>query len=287
MGVLPVAVDSFGNRSKPASATASTEALEFVGINASPAVVSAGKPGSVDVVVKNWGSTAANGTVTLKADGAVTIDPATVQVNAAPGQTVTIPVKVSTTGAAPSVATISGTATLGGRDLGTKSTKVFANHLLGETFDSLLPALQPAVDEVINFLGFTHSAPKGWTITTSSTMPQGTTEWQGWSFATPKFWVTADNQDRDQFTLGSGVVAIADPDEWDDHNSPASKGTFDSCLSTPSVAVTGARRTPWPLTRTTCRRTRRRPRSWPTSPTAAPSAWSTTALTAKTRASTP
>lgn len=32
---------------------------------------------------------------------------------------------------------------------------------------------------------------------------------------------------------------MADPDEWDDRNSPASKGRFDSTLASPEIAVNG------------------------------------------------
>ena len=70
-------------------------------------------------------------------------------------------------------------------------------------------------------------------------MPQGTTEWQGWSFTTMEFWTSADTQGREDFSLGEGVIAVADPDEWDDYGSPASKGYFDSSLISPEVSVTG------------------------------------------------
>lgn len=74
----------------------------------------------------------------------------------------------------------------------------------------------------------------------------GVTEWEEWTFATPEFWVAADNQGRDQFTKGTGVIAIADPDEWDDVGSPGGgfRGPgdeaigFNSQLMTPNFAVT-------------------------------------------------
>src|SRR5690349_9307402 len=49
----------------------------------------------------------------------------------------------------------------------------------------------------------------------------GVTEWIGFTFAKKDWWVeAAGNQDRDQFTKGTGGVMIADPDEWDDENHP-------------------------------------------------------------------
>jgi hypothetical protein len=64
------------------------------------------------------------------------------------------------------------------------------------------------------------------------------TEWAGWSFADKAWWTqTAADQDRSTFTLASGTVAIADPDEWDDNDHAA--GWFRSFLSTPVIDVTG------------------------------------------------
>ena len=45
----------------------------------------------------------------------------------------------------------------------------------------------------------------------------GVTEWAGWSFAKREWWAEAGgNQRRTEFTKGTGTVAIADSDEWDD-----------------------------------------------------------------------
>ena len=113
--------------------------------------------------------------------------------------------------------------------------------LLSENFDALASELQSAVDENIDpaTLGWTHTAPDGWTREVDETTPQGTTEWQGWSFATPEFWTTADGQNRGDFTLGTGVIAIADPDEWDDFNTGSEDGSdFGTTLTTPLVDIT-------------------------------------------------
>ena len=62
--------------------------------------------------------------------------------------------------------------------------------------------------------------------------------WQGWSFADKDWWVAAaGDQRRSEFAFGENTVAIADPDEWDDINSPTSSGNFDSTLISPAIAV--------------------------------------------------
>ncbi len=110
-----------------------------------------------------------------------------------------------------------------------------------ENFDGLTDQLQTAVDEPLiapDLLGWTHTTPDGWTRTVDA--PQGTTEWQGWSFATPEFWLAADTQDRASFTKGAGVIAIADPDEWDDFNTGTITGDdFNTALTTAAIALGG------------------------------------------------
>lgn len=120
------------------------------------------------------------------------------------------------------------------------SVSVAETVLLDESFDGLSGSLQPAVTESIpaSILGWTHTSPTGWHIDNSKMPPrQGMTEWQGWSFTTLEFWTGADSQDRGRFDLSSGVLAVADPDEWDDLNTPSSSGWFDSTLISPPVPV--------------------------------------------------
>ena len=111
--------------------------------------------------------------------------------------------------------------------------------LLQEGFEGL--PLQAAISETIpvDVLGWTHTPPTAWAVTNVAGMPQGVTEWQGWSFATLNFWTAADTQDRGNFTKASGTFAIADPDEWDDQNSPTALGQFDSALTSPAIDVNG------------------------------------------------
>jgi hypothetical protein len=123
--------------------------------------------------------------------------------------------------------------------------------LFEETFDGLTPNLQPRAMESgipANILGWTHTPPTGWSVTNAPTMPQGTTEWQGWSFTTMNFWSrTQTGQARDAFTLQNGVFVVADSDEYDDFCPqpticpPANFGDFDSTMTTPAIPVTGGR----------------------------------------------
>ena len=93
---------------------------------------------------------------------------------------------------------------------------------------------------------FTHTPPAGWTRDVSDTPVEvvgdnnvGVFEWEGWSFATPEFWTFADRQDRQNFLKGTGVIAIADGDEWDDLGNPEQFGELNTLLETPAIDVSG------------------------------------------------
>ena len=113
-----------------------------------------------------------------------------------------------------------------------------AANLFSEDFNGV--PLGPNVDEgVAGSNVWTASAPSGWSIDNSSLPGGGVTEWRGWSFADPDWWAeTADDQGRSQFTKGTGAVAVADPDEWDDGNPDA--GFYNTFLKTPSISLAGA-----------------------------------------------
>jgi hypothetical protein len=129
------------------------------------------------------------------------------------------------------------------------------NRIFFENFDTIV--LQPNLDEgYADPTAFSHNPPPGWTVDNSelnatipptipgglgSPVPQGVREWRGWSFVDPSFWVGADNQGRDQFTRGAGVVAVADPDEFDDLGNPLFAGGpgYRTFLSTPAISLAG------------------------------------------------
>ena len=69
-------------------------------------------------------------------------------------------------------------------------------------------------------------------------LQDGVTEWAGWSFADREWWaLAASDQQRSWFTNAHGVVAVADPDEWDDL--PHAPGRYRTFLSTPPISLHG------------------------------------------------
>jgi phosphocholine-specific phospholipase C len=115
---------------------------------------------------------------------------------------------------------------------------VMSGHLLDEDFESLADRLQPSLDRPApaTLLGWTATPPTGWSVVNAPGMPQGTRELQGWSFMTKRLHSTG-GQDRDRFTLGLGILAVADPDDWDDTGNPSALGAFASTLVSPAVQI--------------------------------------------------
>jgi len=127
-----------------------------------------------------------------------------------------------------------------------------ATTFLYEDFEGV--TLGPAVNENIppDLLGWTDTPPAGWTVDDShipgvasgDDARDGRTEWAGWSFASKDFWTAADGQRRGEFTKGQGVLAIADPDEWDDQPHDAItdlSNIYSAYMSTPTFSVAGFR----------------------------------------------
>ncbi|GAA2703921.1 alkaline phosphatase family protein [Micromonospora olivasterospora] len=134
-------------------------------------------------------------------------------------------------------ANLSGSAQQATASLSTKTGPVMTGYLLAEDFESVVPALAPAADlSRPGLLGWTRTAPEGWTVSNAPAMPQGTRELQGWTFPTKQFWFPG-GQNRPNFSRSLGVVAVADPDDWDDTGGPSGRGRFDSTLTTPAVAI--------------------------------------------------
>ena len=127
--------------------------------------------------------------------------------------------------------------------------------LLTENFDSLV--LGPNVEEGVitgqvnpatgggpKDAVVTKTAPAGWVVDNSginglgNPATDGVVEWAGWSFANREWWsFTAGDQTRTQFKKGTGTVAIADGDEWDDQ--PRAAGTMNTLLTTKDIDVAG------------------------------------------------
>lgn len=83
---------------------------------------------------------------------------------------------------------------------------------------------------------WTKTPPAGWEIDDSAMPADGVLDWRGWAIALNTAWATvAGDQRRFEFTKGSGSVAIADPDEWDD--AARDEGTFNSFMTTPDISL--------------------------------------------------
>ncbi|MHC4229283.1 MAG: hypothetical protein ACYSW0_17790, partial [Planctomycetota bacterium] len=119
--------------------------------------------------------------------------------------------------------------------------------VLSEDFEGL--PLGPNVDEaVVGDAVWTDTPPEGWAVDESGIpgiadpATDGVTEWAGWAFADKAWWTeTAGDQNRSQFVLASGTVAVADPDEWDDaaHDDAAAAGWYKTFLTTPATDISG------------------------------------------------
>ena len=61
-------------------------------------------------------------------------------------------------------------------------------------------------------------------------------EFDGWTFLDPVSWNATAEQNRSNFTKGTGVIAVADSDEYDDKDDASLNAT----LSTPSIDISDA-----------------------------------------------
>mgnify|MGYP002525602119 CR=1 FL=1 len=141
-------------------------------------------------------------------------------------------------------------------------TRKFEVPVYFEDFDSV--ELGPPVDElaVESEAAWTRTGPEGWAVDASGVpgnsedhvgyLPDededgypdndGVSEWAGWSFADYNWWVqVAGDQSRSAFSLARNVVAVADPDEWDDkaHADGAANGWYKTFMTTPEIDVSG------------------------------------------------
>ncbi len=129
-----------------------------------------------------------------------------------------------------------------GAFLDTSTGQTAGATLLRQDFDFL--PLKPQVFETsgngIN--DWTDVPPLGFVRDNSAMVPgtgqvAGVPEWDGWTFARKEFWFNADNQARDQFALGSNVIAVADADEFDD--ATGTQPDFNAKLLTKPIDLTG------------------------------------------------
>ena len=124
----------------------------------------------------------------------------------------------------------------------------YAVDLFAENFEGL--TLGPVVtyqSELRDREAWTDVPPDGW-IADNSGVPTvgnpntGVVEFEGWRFVDKEWWIrTAGDQRRGEFLNATGIVAVADPDEWDDFGNPRPEdlGFFDARLRTPSIDLAG------------------------------------------------
>jgi hypothetical protein len=69
----------------------------------------------------------------------------------------------------------------------------------------------------------------------------GRLEWEGWSFTNKNWWAASSgDQRRTEFTKGSGNVAVADGDTWDDTGHPTNCGWMNAFMTSKTIDLTGA-----------------------------------------------
>lgn len=124
-----------------------------------------------------------------------------------------------------------------------------AVDFFAEDFEGL--TLGPVVtfeSEIREREAWTKTAPAGWTVDDSGVPTVGNSltgvaEFEGWSFVSKDWWqTTAGDQNRTEFLNARGIIAVADPDEWDDFGTPdpSDVGDFDARLLTPAINIGSA-----------------------------------------------
>lgn len=203
-----------------------------------PAGPSASRDSEIGVVIDDGDTTIADSSISLRLDGVALSSAAITRA----GDLITVKTNVGLLALGEHVVEVTYTDSKVGAQT---YSNVFNAVLFFEGFDEL--PLGPNVNEGMPTVYpnvWTKTPPAGWTIDDSG-MPgvgeddqDGMTEWAGWSFASKDFWgVVTDDQGRQQFTKGKKVVAVADPDEWDDRAHAV--GYFNSFMTTRPISLVG------------------------------------------------
>ncbi len=115
-------------------------------------------------------------------------------------------------------------------------------QLLVEDFEGV--PLGPSPEEAPPGSFWTDVPPAGWVVDDSGVpgagdpANDGVTEWAGWSFVSKSWWAqVAGDQHRSLFDNASAVVAVVDPDEWDDIDHLP--GLYNAFLGTPVIDISG------------------------------------------------
>ncbi len=109
---------------------------------------------------------------------------------------------------------------------------------LVEDFDGLtLGPWNSGDDPVGDGSDWTATPPAGWTAERGAGHePAASVEFDGWTFVDPVSWQKTAGPERDQFTKGSGVIAVADSA----HTGGESDAKFSATMATPTIDIAGA-----------------------------------------------
>lgn len=115
-------------------------------------------------------------------------------------------------------------------------------NVFSEDWESLAGSLKPFESPTEgggDGTDWTGDAPEGWTLVNNSPVG-GPVEFFGWTFLDKNSWIsTAGDQDRSSYSLGEGVVAVADPDEYDD-GVEVEPNLFNASMISPEIDISGA-----------------------------------------------
>ncbi|MDP6679755.1 MAG: immunoglobulin domain-containing protein [Verrucomicrobiota bacterium] len=109
---------------------------------------------------------------------------------------------------------------------------------LVEDFDGLkLGPWSSGDDTVGDGTDWTATPPAGWTAERGAGHePAAAVEFDGWTFLDPVSWHKTAGTEREQFTKGSGVIAVADSA----HTGGESDAKFSATMATPAIDISGA-----------------------------------------------
>lgn len=118
---------------------------------------------------------------------------------------------------------------------GPANAQIFSENFDGLTLGPLVSSSESGGDGT----DWTDVPPAGWTRDNGSTPGDGPAEFFGFTFFDRDAWVTtAEDQERSQFTLGTGNVMVADPDEYDDLGD-IDPDLFNVFMTTPTIGLSG------------------------------------------------
>ncbi|MDB4805179.1 immunoglobulin domain-containing protein [bacterium] len=107
-----------------------------------------------------------------------------------------------------------------------------------EDFDDLTLAPWVSDESIGDGTDWIAAPPTDWTTARGEDhAPATAVEFDGWTFLDPVSWHKTAGPERDQFTKGSGVIAVADSA----HSVGKADAKFDATMATPTIDISGAK----------------------------------------------